>query len=373
MRLPNYEDLTEDQKVVIDLPLDESHLITGAPGSGKSVMACYRSQMIANSGQPTMFLMYNKTLRMYTKDALNQLGVDESVIEGWMGWFPRWFRSAFGQPPLTQGGRYNFHWPSCIETAASNPPPENLKSHVIFDEGQDMPNEFWMFIGNATKSVSVFADENQIINDANSTVEEILVTSGIRHRAHLETNFRNTPAINKVAGHFYVGDGSPPARISGDTTDGDKPKLFSHRNRTETVDYLTKYENTNATRTIVLILLKKREVEYFYRKLSESDTRNEVQMYLSSTQLDFSEINFVEPGIKIVTSASCKGLEFDTVVIPELQSFDRVIMDSEAEMFSRKMYVMCSRARSELIMIYSGNGTPEVVRHLPLGDMDDRR
>ncbi len=64
MRLPPVEDLTRNQREIIDLPLVESHLITGAPGSGKSVMAVHRAKMLISQGRPTMILMFNKTLRM---------------------------------------------------------------------------------------------------------------------------------------------------------------------------------------------------------------------------------------------------------------------------------------------------------------------
>ncbi|SVD74041.1 uncharacterized protein METZ01_LOCUS426895, partial [marine metagenome] len=44
--LPDPEDLGDDQKKVIKLDFDQSHLVSGPPGSGKSVMAVYRTMAL---------------------------------------------------------------------------------------------------------------------------------------------------------------------------------------------------------------------------------------------------------------------------------------------------------------------------------------
>ena len=35
-KLPRYSELTEEQRVIVNLPLDKNHLVTGAPGTGKT-------------------------------------------------------------------------------------------------------------------------------------------------------------------------------------------------------------------------------------------------------------------------------------------------------------------------------------------------
>jgi DNA helicase-2/ATP-dependent DNA helicase PcrA len=65
---------------------------------------------------------------------------------------------------------------------------------------------------------------------------------------------------------------------------------------------------------------------------------------------------------------SCKGLEFDFVFIPELQSIN--IDGSSLDTFKMNMYVMCSRAREALFMLYSSSTGEdvEVVQYLPSKD-----
>lgn len=47
-KLPKYSDLTNEQRIIVNLPLDKNHLVTGAPGTGKSVIAIYSALSSGN-------------------------------------------------------------------------------------------------------------------------------------------------------------------------------------------------------------------------------------------------------------------------------------------------------------------------------------
>ena len=62
MDLPSYDDLDESQDAVLFLPLEGNWLITGPPGTGKSVMSLFRLQRMNNQGNQTELLVYNRCL-----------------------------------------------------------------------------------------------------------------------------------------------------------------------------------------------------------------------------------------------------------------------------------------------------------------------
>ena len=56
---PRYSELTDSQRTIINLPLHKNHVVTGAPGTGKSVIAIYRASDMCNAGFDVLMLVYN--------------------------------------------------------------------------------------------------------------------------------------------------------------------------------------------------------------------------------------------------------------------------------------------------------------------------
>ncbi len=60
------EQLDEQQKAVIDLPSDQSHLILGPPGSGKTNLLLLRGAQLVLSGKPNVLILtFTRTLREF--------------------------------------------------------------------------------------------------------------------------------------------------------------------------------------------------------------------------------------------------------------------------------------------------------------------
>ena len=368
--LPEEEDLGDDQRGVINLDLAESHLVSGPPGSGKSVMAVYRTISLDGLEEPVILIMHGKVLTLFTEGALRHQGVDSAVISTYDAWFPRWFRSAYGQDP-PRISKWRFDWDACIRLAGEHPAPEPLRPHVIVDEGQDLPQMFYIFLSLAARTMTVFADENQAIREDNSTLEEIMAAGLITSTAELVTNYRNTRAINAFAGHFWIGDGAPPAEMTDSAEDGDKPVLDCDPDLTTTINRIAQYEQNHSHLQIGVLLPYSRQVTRFYNRLSRRRTSNLVQMYLSDMEDTQRLVDFSTPGVKILTWASMKGLEFDTVFLPELQTI--TVPDPSAEVFLRKMYVATTRAKTELWLLYSGEGEPPLLSTFPMDLLEDWR
>lgn len=371
--LPIYQDLTPDQRLVIDLPLDESHVITGPPGSGKTVMAVYRAQALQKLNEPTILLMYGKLLSTYTKGALKSLGVSEATVSTMHAWFPKWFKDVYGEtPPMID--KWTFDWNEAFEIVGRNPVPEKLRQHVIIDEGQDLPREFYILLRAISRSATVFADENQTIHETCSTILEISAALGISSRSNLSCNFRNTRSIAVVSGHFYTGAGSPPVELRESADDGDQPVLDEQGGLKDAIDFLVNFEKAHIAEQIGLLLPYNSSMKSFLNRL-KGKTANPVEVYSSNSTVSqlAPSVDFSKPGIKVINWQSAKGLEFDTVALLELQQYKN--NDSSAESFRMKMYMLTSRAKRELYFMYSGEGEPAIIRTLPLSEglLDDWR
>ena len=72
IRMPNRSDLTSEQKQVLDdLPREGLSLITGPPGTGKTVIGLWRALKLSRRGTETVrFVCFNRILKF-----LQSLGV----------------------------------------------------------------------------------------------------------------------------------------------------------------------------------------------------------------------------------------------------------------------------------------------------------
>src|SRR5690606_10293628 len=178
------------------------------------------------AGRPTLLLMYNRLLSSYTRAAVARLGID-SVVETYHRWFLGfWLRNYRIRPPKT--GRWDFDWHECKRVILENPLPTADKQHIVVDEGQDLPPDFYLVLRLVSRSMLIFADENQRITENQSTIGEIQAATGVRDVLTLEHNRRNTPAIARFASHFHVGGLTNAAVATTDNHDeGQPPVLIS--------------------------------------------------------------------------------------------------------------------------------------------------
>jgi DNA helicase-2/ATP-dependent DNA helicase PcrA len=79
LRLPNSKQISPEQEAVyMGAPLDRNILVTGPPGTGKTVIAFLRANTIArrnakhSDARKVAVLMYNRVLRKYTKNAAEE-------------------------------------------------------------------------------------------------------------------------------------------------------------------------------------------------------------------------------------------------------------------------------------------------------------
>ena len=65
MKLPTWDELQRDsdQLGVLEHPLDQALFVAGPPGSGKTVLAVRRAQMLAEHGTPATIVTFNRMLR----------------------------------------------------------------------------------------------------------------------------------------------------------------------------------------------------------------------------------------------------------------------------------------------------------------------
>jgi superfamily I DNA/RNA helicase len=368
MQLPTFRQLSKEQFEVLKVRLDSSCVVTGPPGTGKTVLALYRGQYLQSRDEPVLVLMYGKLLRHYTAAATHQLSISPSV-ETFHSWFWKYYRNIVKENP-PQVEPYVFNWDEILVRLGGRLQDLAEKKHMIVDEGQDLAPAFYIFAARiAGKTLAVFADENQQIKNGNSTIQEITEMSGVDTQLALTRNYRNTLEIAKVAQHFYVGLATGVADLPDRS--GEKPRLVVTRDPPGSMDYVARWVKNHGDREVGVLVPCNEILERCVDALQHRLPGHRVEKYQNGDP-EKELPSFGTRGVTVINYQSAKGLEFDAVFIPELQDRRTGYDGDEPTRYRMRMYVLCSRAREELHLLYSGGRDETLEGRLPDSDLLER-
>lgn len=367
MRLPNDSQLSREQKEVCFAPTEQTILVKGPPGSGKTVIAIFRQNALRRQKKSVATVVYNHVLRRYT-------GIDQTFYS-WLGnWWRMCTRHSFPYAHVAVGEGEKTRRVYDYEQAAQLAIAEFKEAivlkghwgHLILDEAQDFNKKAHMFLfairnfvfgGGGKQSapaMTILADENQRLNAENSSIQEIksahLLSDGDVY--DLRRNYRNTRQIAAFAAQFYVGlpTGIPelPAR------NGDKPRIILTHDINDATTRIFNYARLHENEEIGVLVYYDNTRRSLANKLKHrlQHSSISVQTYSSKEGTDVDELDFDEGGrVTVLCFASAKGLEFDAVFIAELQAMP--IRDDQILTAKMNLYVMSSRARERLFLMVS--------------------
>lgn len=346
------------------LPLTGNHVIDGPPGSGKSLLAAHRAVHLALTGHSTLLLSRSNLLRQLLHGTLQSIAVPGAPVEA--ATVHGWVLRRFGRDvPRTEDGW--FDWTALTHRAAAalgkhgihggNGADGTDTPHLVIDEGQDLPPGFYRLARLAAASVTVFADECQRLTETNSTLSEITTALGrATTRTGIAGNHRNTREIAALAEHFRTGGPRPvpPARS------GPLPVIRHYSGEKDIADDIAATAARRPKDRIGVIVGSLRTATGLMRRLERTGLAHEPRLYSSAASSGrYRDIDLARPGVVLVHRASAKGLDFDTVVIPDTET------DSAADPTSATLrmayYVMITRARERLVLGWQGTRPP---RHL---------
>ncbi|MYA90632.1 MAG: AAA family ATPase [Synechococcus sp. SB0663_bin_10] len=362
MRLPTYDEIKRDERqlAVYEAPFDESLFVAGPPGSGKTVLVIRRAQMLlAKPDHSVMIITYNRMLRrLIAQLTAGEQRVQAQTMHSFVYGHYREKANVTKVPEIKQ---YKLDWNVMFETLQRHGIHPHL-THVIIDEGQDLPTEFFRYLRNfVATTVMVAADEEQALRSERSTIRDIKEAAHLDDPFLFEYNHRNSPEIARVVEHFHTGDLPVPAVVRPKS--GEIPCILLY-SENGAMRRIANWYQTRGGR-IAVAVIQNGTGEILYSQLQENLSGDSIQIYTSSRRNE-NDIELLKDGITILNVESIKGQEFDTVFIME---FDKLLLETN-EMNQRKMYMLCARARDHLFLMHEGNHLPpELLRQLPGDDI----
>lgn len=240
--------------------------------------------------------------------------------------------------------------------------PENIKpDHILVDEAQDLNTMQIMAISKmAKKSLTIGADKGQQIYRRTFSWKQAGVDIKGSRNIFLKQTFRSTKQIIRLANHFqeqdklYIRD--------EDYQKAQEPEINGK------IPELKKCENRDAERTYILDQVRKLRTSFPNDTIGiigfSHDNLDEIKKVLDDKGIPVyrvkdNEVDIISPGVKLITFQSSKGLEFDHVIVTDLQKGKMPYKapspgEDENEFLSRerkKFYVAMTRAKKTLTIV----------------------
>ena len=369
--LPGIQDLSKEQETVRALPAEGQHLVIGGPGTGKSVLALLRARRHQREGDDYLFLVFNHLLDR----ASGQLFGGSLDSRTWIGWFLETFEKITGQsvPRVARddNGFREIDWAGVVALVQELPAGDTpQRPYLVIDEGQDMPPEFYdALVGLGFDRFFVVADQNQQITEANSSRLDLQNCLAIDTDAVIELrqNYRNHFQVARLAREFYTGDpASPPPELPGPAA-GAVPLLYVYEEGgLDAVARGILLLADRDPRQLIGVIAPRNTVRVRYLEALRStdvaldNPRPTIETFHGDNRPD---VAFDEGGILVINAQACKGLEFDTVVLADID--EHFVRRSDRDSAKRLFYVMVARARERVFMFMKRGEGREIEKILP--------
>ncbi|OHV66829.1 sigma-70 family RNA polymerase sigma factor [Pseudofrankia sp. BMG5.36] len=344
----------------------DAQLIVASPGSGMARSAMQLAGRLTSMGLRVSVVAQGSLL--IAQLGLRRASGDRGTrIERYHSFFPDLWRKLFhNDAPMLGPWEYDFE--TCLDRALREVSPRRVRRHVVVVDGGQLPRDLYVLLRVLGVSLTVFVEADAGAGAGGASVQEIQAVLGQGRPIFLRENVRNTTSIAQLAAHLreQAGGRRPTLPDRG----GVPSVLWHDTDLTETAERLRDYRDQHPRERIGVLVQQVTQVDALYRALSRGTTGAVQFQHSASFRLPDGRIDLDKPGLKVTTWASARGVEFDTVVLPELQD---VTLDASAPSLAGALEYLVTRARRMVVLAYSGEGDPRMIRELPLDLFDDQR
>ena len=334
-RLPKYTELSRGQKKAIDE--ENSILVTGVPGAGKTVASIYRLSNSLNSGNKTLLFTYNRMLRVAIKNSTEHLGIKDTSVQS----IHHFFMDETGEW-LTNYEQDSTKLTKILKDISYN--------EFIFDEGQDQPIAIYDAFSKIGK-VSVGADDAQQLYDVSTNESKILEILPNLEQYELTENYRNSFEIFNFAKEFVPHNARANDEILLEKLSRNsslKPQIYVSPTFNNTKELIKKVLNGNKGSNIGILVPNRQLVNDYYNLIKDDYECSQYHSGLNEKEKEETENDL--QNILVTTFKSAKGMEFDTVM---MLGFEQTKPE-----YANQYFVGATRAKTRLFIFCIGKLAP---------------
>lgn len=306
-------ELDDYQVKVINKKTDNSYIVKGCAGSGKSILALWKAKQIQDEHKGSyIFIVFTKALMQYMSDGISQVGIPQQNVD------------------------YYWHWLNKAECPSVD--------YIIVDEAQDFSKEdIDLFRSKARKALLLYGDSAQqlysFIKDKQTVSMEIIQSFTKFPVEQLVFNHRLPKKIARLA--QYLNSQSDILEEHCTEEGVEKPKIIKYNSITEQYDAIISLIQNKNMEDVGILFRHNEEVKQAYNYFMYHG------MNVEAKYGKFMDLNFSSDNPKMMTYHSSKGIQFEHVFIPEC-----TVEDNDSR---NSLYVAVTRTYNALYIMHSGN------------------
>lgn len=306
-------ELDDYQVKVINKKTDNSYIVKGCAGSGKSILALWKAKQIQDEHRGSyMYIVFTKALMQYMADGIKEVGISQRNVD------------------------YHWHWVNRAGCPSAD--------YIIVDEAQDFSKEdIELFKSKARKALLLYGDSAQqlytFIQDKKTVSMEDIQYFTKFPVEQLVFNHRLPKKIARVAQYINSENDELEERCTIEGTE--KPKILEYPTIEKQYDSIIELIQNKHMEDVGILFRQNDEVEEAYKYFQEHGLNVEAK-FGQHMDLDFTSDN-----PKLMTYHSSKGLQFENVFLP-----DCTVEDDDNR---NPLYVAVTRTYQSLYILHSGN------------------
>lgn len=311
-----FDGLTADQQSAVTAPADVNLVITGPPGSGKSLVLTHR--ILHSTQEPGLrakLLVRNRAMVGYLRGGLRGVTIDPKTVDTADSLVMTLFRR-FVRGPLPELPTRALDWPAIRATtleAIMRRRPSPIFDISCVDEGQDLSPDTLKIIKRVSKHVTVAVNPSQAIYTDGSSLYQVRESLGTaENKIRLLRSWRTTPNIARLAAQFLPENEAVEfTRVDILPTEGNEsPVVYYYQDFKDQADelarQLTKMAYENYTCAVLLPTVDTCEIYASALRQRGLAVSNDVDARFDDLVPD------------ILTYHQAKGITVDAVFLPDI-------------------------------------------------------
>ena len=361
--LPDVVKIMDLEQEKVARNLGEGHrIIHGVAGSGKTLLLAYRCLHLnkQNLAKPILVLCFNKTLAAKLREMLTDKGAGDSVhVRHFHGWCKD--MCTLYQLDLSKDNRpiYEKQVEAVITGAEKGRLPRAQYAAILIDEGHDFEPEWFkllvQMIDPETNSLLLLYDDAQNIYGKNKRRTTSWASLGIEAKGRstiLKVNYRNTVEALNFSYQFlseYIDESSGTEEIPFIHPEfggrkGQRPEIRKLPGPAQEFEHIATWLKKQAKDGVpfsdmAIIARFNTQLDHLRPALAKT-----------GIPVESAERNSRTDAIRLLTMHSSKGLEFNSVVIPDLGCMPYAKVPAHEE--ARLLYVALTRSTEKLLVTY---------------------